>query len=52
MSLFLGLFSLTVATTLATGATAVLWARFVGKAQDEREGAEGPAQIGLDIRTW
>ncbi|GEO98306.1 hypothetical protein [Methylobacterium haplocladii] len=52
MSLFLGFFSLTVATTLATGAAAVLWAKFVGKGMDERDGVERRSQTGLDIRTW
>ncbi|GJE55500.1 MULTISPECIES: hypothetical protein [Methylobacterium] len=48
MSLFLGFFSLSVATALATGAAAVLWAKRVGKGMDEGDGSEP----GLDIRTW
>ncbi|MCE4225407.1 hypothetical protein HCU64_16750 [Methylobacterium sp. C25] len=52
MNLVLGFLSLTIATTLATGAAAVLWARFVGRGLDERDVSEPGHHAGLDSRTW
>ncbi|WP_170245928.1 hypothetical protein [Methylobacterium gnaphalii] len=51
MNLVLGFLSLTVATTLATGAAAVLWARFVGRGLEEQDATEQVHPAGLDIRT-
>ncbi|MBB3904945.1 hypothetical protein [Methylobacterium brachythecii] len=52
MTLVLGFLSLTLAMTLATGAAAVLWARFVARGLDDGEVPERAGHAGLDGRVW